>query len=310
MRATGFFVAAVLSVCVAGCHRKPPEPPAPPPPLAPAAFSGARALEEVRRLVEFSPRDAGTPGAEKAARHLEARLRELGVESAIDEFTDRSPKGDTVFRNVIGTLPGQGEGTVILASHYDTRSGVGKGFEGANDSGSSSGALLELARSLAASPPRAHETVFVFFDGEECMKHYGPADGLHGSRRLAAQAVRDRWAKDVKAFLLLDMVGDRDLTVTVPRNGTPALISAVFAAAAEEGVRPKFSLYPMEIGDDHEPFLAAGIPAVDLIDFQYGSRPGRNDYWHTPEDRMDKLSAESLETVGRVVIRVLNGLGE
>jgi glutaminyl-peptide cyclotransferase len=96
--------------------------------------------------------------------------------------------------------------------------------------------------------------------------------------------------------------------VTIPRNSSPALIAMVFESALEEGVREKFSLFPLQIGDDHDPFFSAGIPAIDLIDFEYGSAPGRNDYWHTEEDRMDKLSAESLGTVGRIVLRTLNRL--
>lgn len=107
-------------------------------------------------------------------------------------------------------------------------------------------------------------------------------------------------------MILMDMIGDRDLTVTLPRNVTPALASRVLQAAHAEGARHAFSLYPYEIGDDHEPFLQAGMPAVNLIDFQFGSAPGRNDYWHSPEDTLDKISAASLQTVGRVVVRVLN----
>lgn len=269
---------------------------------------GDAALREAAALVALGPREAGTPGAARAAEHLRARLEALGLETVVDTFTDPTPRGQTTFRNVIARRPGQGRGRIFLGSHYDTKSGVGEGFQGANDSASSSGLLLELARVLAAGPAVQPEINFVFFDGEECMRAYGPRDGLHGSRRLAAQLVREGCAAEVWAVIVLDMVGDRDLTITIPRNGTPRLIAHVFAAAREEGVRARFSLYPGEIGDDHDPFLEAGMPAVDLIDFFYGSQPGLNDYWHTPEDRLDKLSAESLGVVGRVVIRVINRL--
>ena len=141
----------------------------------------------------------------------------------------------------------------------------------------------------------------------------GPHPDTHdqqaaGSRHLAKKLIDEGRAKDIKAMILLDMMGDRDLTVTIPRNSTPSLISAVFSAAQEDGSRDKFSLSPLQIGDDHDPFFSAGIPAIDIIDFYYGSAPGRNDYWHTEEDRIDKLSAESLGTVGRVVLRVVNKL--
>lgn len=272
----------------------------------PAAFNGARALDEARRFIELGPRDAATAGAKAAADYLVDRLKALDVEASVDEFTDLSPKGNVVFRNVVGRLPGRGKGLIILASHYDTKSGIEENFQGANDSASSSAALLELARVMAQGPKLQVEVMFVFFDGEECMKHYGPTDGLHGSRHMARKMIREGRAHEIKAVILLDMIGDRNLTVTIPRNSTPSLISAVFDAAREDGSRDQFSLLPLQIGDDHDPFFNAGIPAIDIIDFQYGSAPGQNDYWHTKEDRLDKLSADSLRTVGRVVLRVMN----
>lgn len=297
----------VLLVLLVSCHKKSVEP-VQAPQLDPAAFDGAKALEEARSLINLGPRDAATPGSEAAAKHLRDRLQALGVEASIDEFKAQSPKGEVAFRNVMGLLPGAGKGLVILASHYDTKSGIGERFQGANDSASSSGALLELARVVAKGPELPFEVMIVFFDGEECMAHYGLSDGLHGSRYLAKKLADEDRAPDIKAMILLDMVGDRDLTVTIPRNSTPSLISAAFAAAQEDGSRGKFSLSPLQIGDDHDPFFSAGIPAIDIIDFNYGSAPGRNDYWHTEEDRIDKLSAESLGTVGRVVLRVVNKL--
>ena len=136
------------------------------------------------------------------------------------------------------------------------------------------------------------------------MVGYGPRDGFHGSRHLADQMIVRNEIRDIEAFILLDMIGDRDLTVTFPRNTTPWLVSMFFTAAAEEGVRSKFSLTGMDIGDDHDPFFRLGVPAVDVIDFQYGSAPGKNDYWHTAQDTLDKLSAESLGVAGRTASRM------
>jgi glutaminyl-peptide cyclotransferase len=147
-----------------------------------------------------------------------------------------------------------------------------------------------------------------FFDGEECRRHYGPQDGLHGSRRLAKTLLDDGRALNVRAVIVLDMVGDKNLQLTLPRNGTPRLLTAVFRAAEADGARDKFSLYATEILDDHQPFFEAGMPAVDIIDYEFGSAPGKNDYWHTPADTLDKLSAASLTVVGRVVVRMLNDL--
>jgi glutaminyl-peptide cyclotransferase len=292
-----------------GCGKAMP-PPAASPPAAPlldaARFDGQRALEEARYFVGIGLRDAGTPGALKAAQHLLARLTAFGLDARIDEWVEASPHGEAAFRNVKARKPGTGAGLVVLASHYDTKTGLPEGFEGANDSASSSGALLELARVLSEAPPLPFEVQFVFFDGEECMERYGPNDGFRGSRRFAAELIDAGRAKDVRAFILLDMIGDKDLTVTIPRNSTPALVSLIFDAAKEEGARSKFALFAHEIGDDHDAFYDAGMPAIDLIDFHYGSAPGLNDYWHTAQDTVDKISAESLQTIGRVVLRALN----
>ena len=264
-------------------------------------------MEEVRELVAIGSRDAGSEGAARAARHLQDHLRLHGVAERVEEFTNQTPHGETVFRNVVGEIPGEGPLLIILGSHYDTKSGI-PGFEGANDSGSSCGVLLELARVLASGPKPKATIRFVFFDGEECMKSYGPTDGLQGSTYHARRLVRTGRAQDVWALILLDMVGDKDLSITLPRNGSPFLLQAVLQSAHEENVRDKFSLHPFGVGDDHVPFLDVGIPAVDLIDFAFGSAPGLNDYWHTAEDRMDKISAESLDVVGRVTLRTINKL--
>jgi glutaminyl-peptide cyclotransferase len=291
-----------LASLLAGC-RPPPAPPASGLP-APASFSGQRALKEATDFIALGPRESGTPGAERAALYLAGRLREAGLAAEVDVFTNAAPGGPLVFRNVIGRLPGSRPGTVILMSHYDTKSGIAPDFAGANDSGSSTGVLLELAR-LLAGRTGGPALEFLFTDGEECRVSYGPADGLHGSRRRARQLAESGEAARVEAVLLLDMIGDRDLRVTLPRNGDPALMLAILRAAEAEGARGRFSLLDGAMLDDHVPFLEAGMPAVDLIDFAYGEGYRDNRYWHTAEDTADKLSAESLEITGRVVLRWL-----
>ena len=311
MRRSGAIWAAAGLWCAAGCGPAPEKPPAAAAvsaapaaeTKAPAGVSGARALEEVRSFVELGSKESGTPGAEQAANYLRDRLREFGAEAEIQEFTDMTPIGELTFRNVVGRIPGTGGSILLLGSHYDTKPGIAD-FVGANDSGSSTGLLLELARTLKANAPHAMEIRFAFFDGEESRQRYGPNDGFHGSRHMAAAMEADGSLSNVAAMILLDMVGDRDLTVTVPRNGTPWLTALAFDAARAEGAREKFQLHPYNVGDDHEEFFARGVPAIDLIDFQYGSAPGKNDYWHTAQDTLDKLSAESLGVVGRTAARM------
>ena len=159
---------------------------------------------------------------------------------------------------------------------------------------------------LKNTPLQQHPVLFGFLDGEECRVQYGPHDGLHGSRRLAAQLAAEH--RKVRAVILLDMIGDRDLTVTIPANGSSELTLLALQAAETAGVRNKFALADGQVLDDHQPFIEAGFPAVDLIDFIYGSAPGLNDYWHTPADTLDKISESSLTSVGQVVVEMLRQL--
>jgi len=308
MRKEISFTLLPLLLVLFGCGECPAPPPPPTVALAPGNFSAERAYDELVQLLDLGLRDSGTPGAKAAAEHIRQRLETQGVEAEIDAFEDRCPKGDIIFRNVIGRIPGRGEGIIVLGSHYDTKAGMGEGFEGANDSGSSTAVLIELGRLLAEGPRLGPDVILAFFDGEECMERYGPADGLHGSKRMVRQLQEEGKIEEVQAMILLDMIGDRDLTVTIPRNVDPELVRRAFKAATEEGVRTQFSLYSFSVGDDHEPFLEAGIPAINLIDFHFGSAPGRNDYWHTPEDTLDKISPESMGVVGRVTVRMINDL--
>lgn len=294
MRKARVLAGMVLILC--GCGKKPP------------AFDGARAMAEVEALVKIVPRDAGSSGGRRAAVHLETRLKELEIKTVLDTFSDTTPNGKKFFNNVLGRLPGKTNRLIVLASHFDTKSGIAPGFQGANDSGSSSGALLELARVLKARGPYETEFLIAFFDGEECIVEYGPNDGLHGSRRLAQQIYEAGGASMVEAVIVLDMIGDKNLNITVPRNSTSRLVKELFYAAHEQKVRDKFSLGPGSILDDHVPFLIAEMPAIAVIDFEYGSAPGLNDHWHTMEDTLDKLSVGSLQTVGDVVLKMIENL--
>lgn len=284
-------LAAALTV--AGCARR-----GVPPDLT--ALRGDRALEETAAFVALGPKVAGTEGAARAAAWLKARLEAFGWDTEVDEFTEPAAGRPTTFRNVIGRRPGTTRRIVLFGAHYDTKDGI-PDFQGANDSGSGVGVLLELARE-GATWQWPFEPWIVFFDGEECRVAYGPGDGLHGSRRLAQRFVREGRDRNVLAVIIVDMVGDRDLGFTLPRNSTPWLASAVLRAAERLGIRDMVRLAPGAIIDDHQPFLEVGIPAVDLIDFEYGSAPGLNDYWHTPLDTMERLSSNSLEIAARLAL--------
>ncbi len=273
-----------------------------------SVLSGEGAFQEVDDFVALGPRVAGTPGGGKAAGYLADKMKALGLSVTVDEFNAEVHKENVTFRNVTARLRGSGDGIVVIVSHFDTKAGISEKFVGANDSGSSTGLLLELAKILNEVPALPYDIIFAFLDGEECRRRYSDKDGLHGSRRLAGKLKREGDAAKVLAVVVLDMIGDRDLSVTLPRNCSPELLGMVFDVSKKQGVREMFSLAKGDILDDHVPFIQAGMPAVDLIDFSYGSSKAANDYWHTDEDTMDKISADSLQTIGRIVIGLLNEL--
>lgn len=272
--------------------------------------SGERALDEVSSFVAIGPRVSGTEGAKRAVEYLQERLKGIGLSCGVDEFSEPAGGEELTFRNVTAEIKGAGRGLVVLVSHYDTKPGISDDFSGANDSGSSTGLLIELARVLKQGSGLPYGVLFAFLDGEECRNYYSKEDGLHGSRRLASRLVKQGRARDVRAVIVLDMIGDRDLTVTLPRNCSPELLGMVFDVAREQGVRGNFSLAQGAVLDDHVPFLEAGMPAVDIIDFRFGPPGGGNEYWHTKEDTIDKLSADSLVLVGQVVVGMLNKLAD
>jgi glutaminyl-peptide cyclotransferase len=302
-RRAGDVVAMVLLLSCA-CTRNPLEPSFTG--WDPATLDGARALEHVRRQVDIGPRPAGSNASSQTVALIAGELATRGLAVTVDAFEDATPDGPVRFSNLYALVPGDTNRVVVLVSHHDTKVGIAGNFVGANDAGSSTGLLLELARVLHPPPPGGPAVMLAFVDGEEARYAYAGNDGLHGSRRLATILSRPLWAGRIRAVIVIDMIGDRDLTITIPRNAAPKLLRVAFTAAEAEGIRERITLYPGAMLDDHVPFLQRGIPAIDLIDFNYGSSPGRNDYWHTDADTLDKLSSESLASVGRLVVRMLN----
>lgn len=277
--------------------------------------SGERALRLATDFAELGPKISGTPEAAAAADWILARFAEAGISAEKHPFTDTAPSGPVGFCNVIATIPpapdttpsGTAPRLLLVAAHYDTKSGI-PDFVGANDSASGVAVLLELARAWSANPLPGTEIRLACLDGEECAVEYGPRDGLHGSRHWAESLESTGDLPRIRAFILLDMVGDADLTLTLPRNCTPSLLTLAFESARAEGMRNRLSLFPGAVLDDHVPFLDRGVPALDLIDFQYGSAPGLNDYWHTPADTPDKLSSDSLSLAARLILRIAASL--
>ena len=299
-----------LAIALVQLSSRMPQPGAPPRTAFAFGLSsvdGNKAYEVLAEFLKISPRDSGTDGAAKAADFISSFLAGHGLEVRRDDFEHNTPRGKKTFSNISTILRGDGKSCIVLLSHYDTKSGISPAFTGANDSGSSTALLLHMASSIGASSSSVPDIVFAFVDGEECMESYTDRDGLVGSRRLAKTLPAEYGTGNVKAVILLDMIGDRDLTVTVPNNSSPDLVKRLFAAAREENIRERVSLYGPML-DDHVPFLEAGIPAVDIMDFYYGSSPRANDYWHTDRDSIDKISPDSLALAGRLALRIVNSI--
>lgn len=277
------------------------------------AFDGARAFAHVKAQVTFGPHPAGSAAIEKVREYIVKELKSYGLKTTLQEFAPQTPQGRVKMKNVIAELPGENAGVIVMGSHYDTKPFKDQVFVGANDGGSSTGALLEIARVMAeeqkAGKAKQKFTYqFVFFDGEEafCREWDDCLDGkdhTYGSRHFVEQLREKKQLDHVKAMILLDMIGDKDLTIPREQTSSAWLVEAIWSTAREAGYGRQFPMRPFSIGDDdHMPFLRAGIPAVDIIDFEYGTGDGDNSYWHTPADTLDKISAESLKAVGDVVL--------
>jgi glutaminyl-peptide cyclotransferase len=271
-------------------------------PLSFTSSDAHLAYETARGLVEdCTPRDGGTHRAGLAALRILDAASAAGADVRRDAFRAQTPKGERQFTNLYGTFrPVDPDARwVVLVSHYDTKPGVA--CPGANDGASTSGLLVALANAYTNWPERKGNLLLVWTDGEECQESYGENDGLWGSKRAAA------WLKEsgrsVQAVVCLDMLGDKDLSISVPANGSAAL-AKIARHAARRIERPDLvKLVKEHVKDDHVAFAEKGFKAIDLIDFSYGPN---NSFWHTPQDSLENISEESLLTSGRLVAELLN----
>jgi glutaminyl-peptide cyclotransferase len=264
-------------------------------------FSGEKALAHVQAMVDFGPRPPGTEAIEKTRAYLIKQLEAAGWKVERQNFSDDTPRGKVQFVNLIATFGSQATPSFLVCSHYDTTTFENARFVGANDGGSSTGVLVELARVLAENPDLAKKIELVFFDGEEAYVAFTDTDGLFGSRYFAKQLAAQDKAKQFRGGILFDMVGDKSLTITLPPDSPAELARDIFASSEALNFRRHFTYFDRDITDDHTPLNEIGIPVIDLIDFDYPP-------WHTPDDTIDKLSAESLRVTGAVACYFLSEL--
>jgi glutaminyl-peptide cyclotransferase len=275
-----------------------------------AHFNGAKALDYARQFVEIGPRWPTGQGHLKAQAFLRDQFKHDQLEE--DAFTANTPIGPVDLRNFIVRFPGKKDGAIVLSTHYETNYPLKNiNFVGANDGASTTGLLLTIADQLRSEVARkklldGYSVWLVFFDGEEAFQTWSASDSTYGSRHLAAKWGRDGTLPKIKAFVLADMIGDKDLDIQRESRSTGWLIDLVRQAAHKYGYDHYFFQTEEAVDDDHLAFVQRGVPSIDVIDLDYGPN---NAYHHTAQDTMDKISAHSLTIDGDVfleTIRLIN----
>jgi hypothetical protein len=267
-------------------------------------FDGAKAYEQVAKIVSFGPRPPDSPAIHQVQDYLIAQLKSDGCEIDTDDFHAGTPIGNVAMKNIIAKAPGTGQGIILLLTHYDSLSSV-KNFVGAEDSASSTGLMLELARQLCGKKG-PNSVWFAFLDGEEAFVDWNKDnDHTYGSRELAARMAVSGDLKRVKAVILADMIGQYKLHIPRESDSTKWLVDLVWKTADRLGYKDIFIPIEAQTSDDHDPFLERKVPAVDVIDL--------NDYitagiWHTDKDKLDQISPRSIAIVGHVILESVNEL--
>jgi Zn-dependent M28 family amino/carboxypeptidase len=265
---------------------------------AQSAFDGGRAYEHLRQVVSFGPRPAGSPAIERTREYITAQMKALGVPVVQQAFDAKTPIGQIRMVNLVATIPGARKERIAITGHYDTKLFSEFRFVGANDAGSSTAFLIEMARALKGR--RNPFTVeLVFFDGEEAtLRDWGGTDHTYGSQYYVDNAKRTGTLAGLKAMILVDMIGERSPRFFKEGRSTRWLVDEIWKAAEKAGYGSSFVNEITPIEDDHVPFLNAGVPSADIIDLDYPA-------WHTADDTLDKTSARSLEIVGNVILNAL-----
>jgi hypothetical protein len=261
-------------------------------------FDSGRAWEHLRQLVAIGPRPSGSHAIEQTRKYIREQLAANGLIAVEQEWEEQTPLDKVKMVNLAVTIPGARKERIVVAGHYDTKLYRQFRFVGASDGGSSAAFLLELARVLKAR--RNTMTIeLLFLDGEEArLPDWSGTDNTYGSRHYVELAKRDGSLSTLKALVLVDMIGDRDLAIRRDTNSTPWLTNLVWDTARRLELDDYFIADSTKIEDDHLPFLAAGVPAVDIIDLEY-------EPWHTAKDTLDAVSARSLQVVGDVLLAAL-----
>jgi glutaminyl-peptide cyclotransferase len=267
-------------------------------------FDGQFAYEQVVKQVSFGPRPPGSPAIQKLQDYMVEQLKSYGCAVDTDTFSADTPDGRVPMKNIVAKIPGQKPGIILLGTHYDTKKLAN--FVGADDAGSSTGVMLEMARVLCKRPPGKYAVWIAFFDAEEAFNlDWKDPDHTYGSRQMAAQMAASGDLPKVKALILADLVGGKTPKFRRDDASTKWVVDLVWKTAAKLGYSDIFVNEPYDIGgDDHISFTARKVPAVDIIDLD----PREVPYWHTTQDTLDKISPKTLAIVGQVILASVDEL--
>jgi glutaminyl-peptide cyclotransferase len=260
-------------------------------------FDGHRAYELVQKQVSFGPRPAGSPELARLQEYMIGELKSYGCAVETDEFSADTPAGRLPMKNILVKVAGEQPGIILLGTHYDTKKLPD--FVGADDGGSSTAVMMEVARLLCGQKQPGKYAVWIaFFDAEEAVnREWKDPDNTYGSRQMAAKFAADGEIGKIKAFILVDLVGGRNILFKKETNSTKWLKDQVWKTAQDLGYGNNFVNSDFEVSDDHLSFLKRNVPSVDIVDLTNSA-----EYWHTPQDAMDKISARSLAVTGHVVM--------
>jgi glutaminyl-peptide cyclotransferase len=276
-----------------------------PPPDKTGGFDGNRAYAHVAKQVSFGPRPSGSPAIAQLQDYLLSELKSYGCTTDVDSFNSDTPAGRIRMKNILVKIPGERPGIILLGTHYDTKRLPN--FVGADDGGSSTGVMLELARLFCSQTQKNRYAVWIaFFDGEEAVRQeWQDPDNCYGSREMAARFAIAGDIPKIKAFLLADLVGTKTPHFKRESYSTPALVDVVWSVAKRLGYGSIFVDDSAPIEDDHQSFLKRHVPSVDVIDLDTN-----NDvpYWHTPQDTLDKISPKTLAITGHVFLESVKQL--
>lgn len=270
-------------------------------------------MDHVKKQLDFGPRPPDSQQLAKTRAYIANELKSYGFTVSLDEFTATTPQGEKKMANIVGEIAGETKTLILIASHYETKFYKDMQFVGANDPATSVATLLEIGRVLGSRREKPKVTYrLVFFDGEEafcenwsdCGDAENP-DNTYGSRHYVSQLRARNELENTRALILLDMVGYKKLELGRDSMSTRWLQDIIWQTGRELGHDKVFVDREEGIGgDDHEPFLKAGVDAVDII--QLNSYP----HWHRADDTIDKVSAQSMKIVGETVLASLRKIVE